>query len=300
MVRDLMESVSAYLRDRIANPLGGALLIAFLAWNHPAIFVLFSSEPIKWRLAYIDYVLYPSPIDKVIHLVVIPAILALIYLFAYPWVARPVYRYVLKARLALQDIKMKAEGAQLLTEEQGERIRRSSYEREKRLKGEISELRGQVEIAEQSVQEAREHSERLRGRILQLEEELVMQKSEMDRVAADIAGKAEVKARLELAAITVQESVIKSKLLSSDFILTFNPKNGMNKRITFIDGGEVGLGRNQNEYRWRIKDAALEFLDKAGELFSRFRYDSQTGGFAMESFEGQSAIHGQKLMPVEG
>ena len=64
-------------------------------------------------------------------------------------------------------------------------------------------------------------------------------------------------------------------LVGSPWTLVFNPAAQKSKPISFEEGGSIGAGRNKNEFTWRMNGDALEILNHAGEVHSRFRRDGE-------------------------
>lgn len=63
-------------------------------------------------------------------------------------------------------------------------------------------------------------------------------------------------------------------LISRKWILVFRPPN-QSKPISFLSGGAVGEGQNQNEHTWRIQDGKLELIQEDGHIHSRFNFDEK-------------------------
>ncbi|HOD84594.1 MAG TPA: hypothetical protein PKG77_24510 [Phycisphaerae bacterium] len=63
------------------------------------------------------------------------------------------------------------------------------------------------------------------------------------------------------------------------FMFVFNPDNPEQKSkvMTFLTNGDIGEGRNNNEYIWHMRRGCLEILGSDGVLYSRFRLDLSTG-----------------------
>ena len=64
------------------------------------------------------------------------------------------------------------------------------------------------------------------------------------------------------------------------WILNYNPTSpGNEKEISFEDDGSVGMGHNNNEHKWRVRNGLLEVVNSDGRVFSRFSYDDSKGQF---------------------
>ena len=70
--------------------------------------------------------------------------------------------------------------------------------------------------------------------------------------------------------IAAEELKLRQIVTRTDYKFVFNPETGRSKRLTFKENGEIGEGRNDNEYKWRIKDGQLEVIHKEGHIYSRF------------------------------
>jgi hypothetical protein len=82
------------------------------------------------------------------------------------------------------------------------------------------------------------------------------------------------------------------------FTFVYNPTSGANKIVTFLDGGEIGEGRNNNENSWRIERGLLIFVGADGKVFSRFQYDSHSGRLISTNDVDARGVCGQSLEPI--
>jgi len=125
---DIIQSIKAYLYDRAASPLAGAFLFATIILNHRVLFILFSGNHYEENFDAIDKVLLVelianSPLTnlwlgRIIHLLVLPGLLAGLYLWLYPKLAEPFYRYSLSKAQDLRSIKQVIQDERLLTEKE--------------------------------------------------------------------------------------------------------------------------------------------------------------------------------------
>jgi hypothetical protein len=88
-------------------------------------------------------------------------------------------------------------------------------------------------------------------------------------------------------------------LLKQQWMLNFNPRhpNGK-KKVTFLENGEIGEGRNHNESKWRMHNEFLELLNDDGKVFSRFKFNSQNNTFFHTNDEDTLSIRDQDLAIV--
>lgn len=87
-------------------------------------------------------------------------------------------------------------------------------------------------------------------------------------------------------------------LVSQKYIFVYNPSNGRNKIVEFLASGDIGEGRNSNEWMWRIRNSKLEFLNKQNEVYSRFRWNRETGSFHHTNEPDTKSLRGQFLVPA--
>ena len=82
-----------------------------------------------------------------------------------------------------------------------------------------------------------------------------------------------------------------------EFLLVYQPHTGASRMLTLLDNGEIGAGRNDNEYTWRVKHGCLEFLSEDGRLYNRFKLDR--AAIRLSSVVGRDvrAVWGQYLLP---
>lgn len=67
--------------------------------------------------------------------------------------------------------------------------------------------------------------------------------------------------------------------------------------MTFLPNGEVGEGKNSNEYTWRIRRGKLELLAFDGKVYSRFVQNKKNGMLEHTNDADTRSNHGQYLLP---
>lgn len=130
---EVIKSIKAFLYDRTVSPLFGAFIAAWSVCNYRVIVALLDgdaslSDKIKFLDEYFGVVTYQfsglsfQGWGQVVHGFLEPALLTLIYLFIYPWLAKPVYEHSLTKQKELKDIKQKAESIRLLSVEESRNL----------------------------------------------------------------------------------------------------------------------------------------------------------------------------------
>lgn len=133
-MQDILVSIKAYLYDRAASPLIGAFFVAWSLWNYKILMIVFLSgdDSLAQRLALIDQV-YRSVVVRFrdaeflvsggfLHGFFIPLLISLFYIYLYPILAKPVFRFSVKSQNELHQLKHEVEGARLLSEAESREI----------------------------------------------------------------------------------------------------------------------------------------------------------------------------------
>jgi hypothetical protein len=66
------------------------------------------------------------------------------------------------------------------------------------------------------------------------------------------------------------EVAIRAALRTNRYRFVYNPLTNKSKPVKFNDNGEVGEGKNGNEFRWRISNSRLEIINDKDQVYSRF------------------------------
>lgn len=155
-MQDILTSIKAYLYDRAASPLIGAFIASWAVWNYRFFVVIFSSgapgpadkfEAIN--LLFSPYTLavwgMNFPISgKIVDGILIPGVVAVIYLYAYPIIAKPVYEHSLKKQKELRVIKQAQDDQRLLSVEESRELYRRLAQMQSKHQDEIDSLNNQV------------------------------------------------------------------------------------------------------------------------------------------------------------
>lgn len=95
------------------------------------------------------------------------------------------------------------------------------------------------------------------------------------RKTVDILIEFLTKVQFPLGVSNLNDSFLFNYLKGKSFKFYYNPKNNISKRIEFLPDGTIGLGQNQNEYRWIVKNDKLIIFNDKNQVYSRFYYDSE-------------------------
>lgn len=127
-MEELFKSVKAHLYDRSSSPLFGAFMLSWSVWNYRVLTILFSDENIEDKFSAIDkqfesfdfltLQINGAHIDGFL----IPALFALFYIYIYPVISEPVYKFSLEKRRKLREIKQASDDLRLLSVEDSRAI----------------------------------------------------------------------------------------------------------------------------------------------------------------------------------
>lgn len=96
-----------------------------------------------------------------------------------------------------------------------------------------------------------------------------------------------------------EDEELSKRLASPDeeWVLVFNPENpGGIKRISFRPDGSIGLGKNEHETTWRIKNGLLEILNAQDQFHSRFEYHPSSNSFQHTNDADTQSIRSQRIV----
>lgn len=131
-MNDIIKSIKSFLYDRSASPLFGAFLISWAVWNYRFVLYLISDLKIENKINYLDKYFLPVKYEFFGYAIniptqltsgfVVPLVLTLFYIYAYPFLAKPVYRFSLKRQTEIREIKQQESDVRLLDEKESREI----------------------------------------------------------------------------------------------------------------------------------------------------------------------------------
>ncbi|HDM8068278.1 hypothetical protein [Vibrio harveyi] len=91
---------------------------------------------------------------------------------------------------------------------------------------------------------------------------------------------------------------IKQLLMSRELILYFGgEKSDMHKAINFLEKGDIGAGRNDNESFWKVSFGTLKILDSEKRVFSKFKWNKTKGLMVHTNDPNLPSVMGQYMVP---
>lgn len=162
-MEDIIKSVKAFLYDRSTSPLFGAFVVSWAAWNYRFIIYVISDINIDQKIKLIDsyfsalelelfgcIISIPSQLTNGF---IVPAVFASLYIYAYPYLAKPVYRFSLKRQTEIRTIKQQEGDARLLDEKESREILQRLAELQEKYNSDTDNLQRQVSSLSKTITE---------------------------------------------------------------------------------------------------------------------------------------------------
>lgn len=141
-MEDAIKSIKAHLYDRVVSPLSGAFIFSWVIWNYKLIIIIFSSATLAEKFKFInqfysgsiDFYNYTFSLNSFLLGVCIPFFTAIAYIYLYPIISLPIYKYSLERQKKLKKAKQDYDGEILLSVNESLAIKnnlakiKSSYE----------------------------------------------------------------------------------------------------------------------------------------------------------------------------
>lgn len=121
---DITKSIKASLHDRTSSPLAGAFFVSWCVINYEILVLLLlgNDKPVE-RIENIKHLAYMSWADGPWHFFELPLLIALFWIFVYPYPAKWVFKFSKARSEELISLKNEIEKKTLLTQEQSDEIR---------------------------------------------------------------------------------------------------------------------------------------------------------------------------------
>jgi hypothetical protein len=123
MLDDFIRGIREYVSDRFMSPLGASLTVSWCLLNYKALIVILSGES-ALRKIHLIHLVYQDPWYAACHLAIGPALVSLVYIFAFPYPSKWVYSYSLRRRKETLELKRKIEDQIPLTQEESRNLRK--------------------------------------------------------------------------------------------------------------------------------------------------------------------------------
>ncbi len=156
-VKELLQSLSITLRQRLGNPLIGAFVISWAAWNFRFLMVVFGGDTSASKISYIDTHLYPSSWDWLALGIVYPGASSLAFVISYPFVNRWLLTFYGEQHKKTVEKLLFIEGTTPLSPEAADSLRLRTKKKEEHLQAmikrqseEIDDLNGALRAASET------------------------------------------------------------------------------------------------------------------------------------------------------
>jgi len=130
---NFIKDILSYSRQRVKNPFFMAFLFSWFALNHDYLFIMFSNDDLTNKFSMIESHLYPihlwgfewisnSSIAFSVRSLVVPAILACVYIGVMPWLQGLLIEIWDKRQNKLLERQKEAQGQTLISEEDRDKL----------------------------------------------------------------------------------------------------------------------------------------------------------------------------------
>jgi len=92
-VSEWFTSLKATLYERTTSPLFSAFALSWAAINYKFFLIAFSGDEISAKLAVMQAEVFPPGGERFLHLLAYPTLATGFFLFIYPYLAKPTYRW---------------------------------------------------------------------------------------------------------------------------------------------------------------------------------------------------------------
>jgi len=145
MLDDILQSAKQNLTERLSSPLLGAFAISWCGWNWKFLVILFSKASVTTTFSLVETVSFPDLSSILLYGLLFPLLVALAYVFIYPYPARYIYEFTLRRQREINEVKQRIAQETLLTFEESKKIRLKYTEKERNYTEEIQRLNEEIE-----------------------------------------------------------------------------------------------------------------------------------------------------------
>ena len=166
MFDEIIKSIKAELYDRSVSPLMGTFIISWLLWNYKFVLLIFSGVALLDKYKIIDDVLYtPWVIENIwwigtikIHAwlfqgIILPLVTSAAYIYLYPLIAIPVFKYARKRQKDLITIKKQIEDETPIDQKEARELRNKIFELQIEMDDRLSFKDNQIKQLKNQIQE---------------------------------------------------------------------------------------------------------------------------------------------------
>jgi hypothetical protein len=145
-MKDLIESLSVGVRDRLVSPLSGAFMVSWLVVNYKFILVFFGGMRTRDKITYVASDIFPDGLTILLSGAVYPLLGAFVYVYLYPLISIKVLDYTLTQNRKHQAVRQKIDMETPLTVEESVVLKKEINQR-------IQEIEAALEAKAQQVRD---------------------------------------------------------------------------------------------------------------------------------------------------
>ncbi|MES2049659.1 MAG: hypothetical protein V4447_14755 [Pseudomonadota bacterium] len=122
-MKDIPKDIQLLITERLSSPLSASFTISWCLWNYKVLVILLSVNTVSMTFKLIEKNCFPTTASILINGIGFPLLIALVYLFVYPYPAKFVYEFTRKRQKEIHEIKQRIEDETPLTLEESRAIR---------------------------------------------------------------------------------------------------------------------------------------------------------------------------------
>lgn len=229
-MKEVLDSLTTTLRERLVSPLAGAFIVSWLIINYKVVVVLTSGMKPHVKFPYIEDFIWRDSYGLWMNCLVYPAIAALLYILIYPWPARWLLKYSLYQQNITKRMKIEAEDNYPVTREELVEARQKWTDKYRAQGEKIQRLEIQLEDEQKKSEEFSQAEQKMAARADQLAFEFEMAKTENTKALEGLGNKIsdlnvvlrerdEKIFNLEREAEALKKSLEKNKKISADSVV---------------------------------------------------------------------------------
>lgn len=250
MIGDTIESAVAAFRDRVRNPLLGAFLISWIAFNFHSILYVLSDLDVHEKVRILTVTYSGGPwYEALAKLVAFPLMSAILATLAFPFISYVFLKPNIYGRMLLNNMNQRLRGGYTISGARYSKLRERLASQNGNLLARIDALESDLERAEKS----RDEANRELGRLQNMIEVLERREAELEPM------------------LTMHDEFQRHKR----WRLFYGTKASKTKWIEFRSDGKVLIEpgeSDENENTWRLNGLCLEFTNDQGNLHSIYNF----------------------------
>lgn len=226
MMTDILDSITATLRERLVSPLAGSFVISWLIVNYKVVVILLSNMKPHVKFAYIEQHIWTENSQTLLYGLIYPLAAALSYIFIYPWPARWLMQYSLYQQNKTKLARIHGERKIPLDKADFDELKNKANDKINKLGQEIQRLEAQLESTQKKEETSKSNEQLMAVRANELYIELEKLKATHLETSSSISTLMGEREELRLRSEELQAKLNDSQDTISSLILRIQERKG--------------------------------------------------------------------------